>query len=446
MGRVSRSVEKAGDQTTIFAYGFDAAGFDIQDEAKELADGSKAEFLRFYDSRDLNKADGVIIPQGIFEKIATRKKPFWGAATEVSVHKWPLLERERQIFDLLRKGKWVCFLVGKITDEISQGIDSQSIDDTDLCKRLLNAFNISRHHRYNLAIPARRRTRDSEFESYVRDYGRPTTVLELPHVQPIERRVLVELTNNAVVGIEFEDQVFFLPFSPPDKKWPTAVSVVKSVALAISQYRRQRIIEIPSWVDEMRFRSEEALYLQINSLLEKVNRLESQLESWRDYKAILTTSGIPLRSRIVAILESFFELKVDWIEGHHEEAIIKGDDGSPLVIFESRSTNGDIENAWIDQLSSNRRNQGLPQSIPGVLLINTDRSLRLVERRLEKTIPEDQVQYAKMLNVLLVRTIDLLFLMQQLENDVRRKERLMELFSSGGGWLKADKESYRVVS
>jgi hypothetical protein len=82
-----------------------------------------------------------------------------------------------------------------------------------------------------------------------------------------------------------------LLFSPPNKRWSTAVSLAKMVALAVSAYRRNRGVEIPSWVDALRFKAEKSLYLEINSLLEKLNRLESQLNSWRDYKAILTASG-----------------------------------------------------------------------------------------------------------------------------------------------------------
>ena len=444
MGKLFKGAKRTIEsQTTIFAYGFDAAGFDIRGEPKELADGSKVEFIPFSDPRDLQDADGLIIPQGIFEKIETRWKSVFGPTSEVLVDECSLLERERQVFNLLRRGKWVCFLVSEIVDELAHGINA---DDTDLCKRILNAFGVGRHHRYNLAIPVSVRTRDQEFESYVHAYGKPTTVFELTHLQSIERRVLVELTNDAVVGVEFEDQLFFLPFSPPDKKSSTAISVAKSIALAISQYRRRRIIEIPSWVDEIRFQDEERLYLQINSLLEKVNRLESEVESWRDYKAILTTSGIALESRIVAVLESFFELKVDWGEQNQDAAIIKGDDDSPLAIFEVKSAEGDIQMSWSDQLNSHKRTRGLSESLPGILFINMDKSLRWIDFRLEKTVPESQVRYAKEHNVLIVRTVDLLCLMQQLENDSRRKERLMELFLSGGGWLRADRASYRVLS
>jgi hypothetical protein len=49
------------------------------------------------------------------------------------------------------------------------------------------------------------------------------------------------------------------------------------------------------------------------------------------------------------------------------------------------------------------------------------------------------------LNVLIIRTVDLLFLMRHMESAVHRREDFMRLMSSGGGWLKADPEGYRIV-
>ena len=447
MARLLKGVKETLEGArTIFAYGFDEAGFEVQKETKELADGSKLEFVRFDDPRDLSEADGVIIPQGIFEKIQTRHTEFFGAKTEVWVDRWYVLERERQTFNLLRAGKWVCFLVGRIIDDLPQGLHLESSSDTDLCKRILNAFGVERHRRYHLDVPVKVRARDWEFEQYVQAYGEPTTVFELPHDPAIERRVVVELTNGAAVGVEFDHQLFFLPFRSSDKKWSTVVSIAKTAAHAIANYRRNRVIEIPPWVDEIRFQNEEALYLKINSSLENANRLESELESWRDYKGILTTSGLALKSRIIAILENFFGLRVEGLEDNHEEAIITAEDDSPLVIFETKSAEDYVPKIWIDELNAHKAIHGLSESLPGVLFINMDKSLHWVNSRLAKTLPQDLIEYAEKRHVLIVRAIDLLFLMQKLENDPRRKKRLMEIFGSGGGWLKADANGYRVTS
>lgn len=438
---------------TTFAFGFDEAGFEMPTEACELADGSIVDIVGFNDSHALDQADGVIIPQGIFERIRTESHNIWGTTSTVWVHKWPLLERERQVFNLLRQGKWVCFLVGEITDEIFPGINRETINDTDLCKRLLNAFGVGRRHRYHLPVPNEARTRDSEFKPYVSKYGSATTVLELSSRQSIERRILVELASGAAVGVEFDHQLFFLPFAAHDRTRDTLLAVSKAVALAIRRYRQKWAVPLPTWVDFLRFKSEESLYQEINSLLEKTNRLEKQLDSWRDYKAILTTSGSALMDRIIAILESFFDFEVRCREDCRGIASPRGmdpSDPSDQIAFQAHSTEsgvGDLtDRSAIDELDAYRKNSGLPPSTPGLLLVNHGRILPDLKQRLDLSLPEQQVDYAKAQNILLIRTIDLLFFMQHMEDSPRRTQSLMKLCFSGGGWLKADAEHYNLVA
>ncbi len=62
---------KAKEQDVIFAYGFDATGFPARHEIVDLERQAVVEFLNFYSPTSLDPADGVIIPQGIFEKVDT---------------------------------------------------------------------------------------------------------------------------------------------------------------------------------------------------------------------------------------------------------------------------------------------------------------------------------------------------------------------------------------
>src|ERR1051325_112054 len=237
---------------SVFAYGFDQAGFATTHDLISINSAMTVQFVDFYSARSLNDADGVIIPQGIFEKIETRTDLFsglFGEKTVVLVDKSLLLERERQIFNLLRDGKWVCFLVGEITDQIAQGLHSEPISDTDLCKRILNAFMIDRRRRYRLEIPLDLKVRDEEFELYLRRYGRPSTVFELPQDLPTERHAIAWL-GNGVGGMEIDAQIFFLPFETSRPTVGVATDIVSLLAPAISQYRRDRIVVVPDWVDD----------------------------------------------------------------------------------------------------------------------------------------------------------------------------------------------------
>ena len=444
MNAFAKSIVRARE--TVFAYGFDQAGFTTTHGPISINSSVNVEFVDFYSSRNLNEADGVIVPQGIFEKIETRTDLFsglFGEKTFVLVDKSLLLERERQVFNLLRDGKWICFLVGEITDQIAQGLHSEPISDTDLCKRILNAFMIDRRRRYRLEIPLELKVRDEEFEPYMSHYGRPTTVFELPQDLPTERHAIAWL-GNGVVGMEIDAQLFFLPFESTRRTLEVATHILTLLTPAINQYRRDRIIAVPDWVDEFHFKPEEPLYLEINDLLGKLNRLESELASLKDYKAILSSSGIYLRNKLVALFESVFDLKVQCIDREERFLVVKDDD-SPVALVESEGIQGGVQAASIERLARARRQHGLRDLFPAALLINNDMAVTNVGERSATSIGSDVLQAAVQQNVLIMRTIDLLFLLNHLEKSPNKKGRMLHLLTSGSGWLKASTGSYDVI-
>lgn len=98
--------------------------------------------IYFDETTPLDSSDGVIIPQGIFEKIQGGINLIGQKFTEVKVFDDLLLQREKQILNLITDDKWVCFLIGEIQDRVPQSTQDQYIGDTDLCKRILNSYNI----------------------------------------------------------------------------------------------------------------------------------------------------------------------------------------------------------------------------------------------------------------------------------------------------------------
>jgi hypothetical protein len=284
--------------------------------------------------------------------------------------------------------------VGEIIDEVSQGFHTEPINDTDLCKRILNAIQVARRRRYRLCIAKQPelRTEAREFDLYLHDYGSPRTVYELPRLQPIERAVIAEL-DGQVAGVEFDRQLFFLPFQTSDKNSSTALPAAKMVAEAIVSYRLSRGSDIPDWVDELRFKSEEDHYLEINSMLEQVNRFESQVRSWKDYKGILTTSGSLLRNPIVAILESMFDFHAE-VEADCKSAMITEDNLWPIFIFQSYSTDKGVDRYFIDQIHLHRESRGLPNSLRVNLFVNSDMASSNIRARAEKGGVDDIVRRA----------------------------------------------------
>ncbi|ODS36924.1 hypothetical protein BEH94_05925 [Candidatus Altiarchaeales archaeon WOR_SM1_SCG] len=426
----------------IFAYGFDKAGFEIPMMSIMLENVGEIEFIRFGDSTSIDHADGIIIPQGIFEEIEFFPHAFYGERIKVKWYENLLLQLERQISNMLKeKSKWVCFLVDKIEDKVHCEFDTQYIPETDLCKRILNEFKVGRYLP-NVQLPEVIPKKD-EFKPYINKYGVAKTILKLPDNKNIEMQVIAE-AGNVVVGAEFRNRLFFLPFHTANRDRSTAKLVVTLVTNAIFDYRQKHVVELPAWLDNFQFGAEENLKVKISSLIDQRNKLENQLQSLREYKAILTTSGDNLKDIVVRILENFFKLNIDPIDEKHEDAKIIGENENILAVIEVKGTKSGIKREHINQVDSHRDRNELTESTPGVLFINNKMSISDIGERFETEVNKDQIKYAKNQNVLIVRTIDLLFLMQHLEDNPDRDKEIMELINSGGGWLKADSKSYAI--
>ena len=99
---------------------------------------------------------------------------------------------------------------------------------------------------------------------------------------------------------------------------------------------------------------------EIEALQKQIADREGQVRIWRDYKAILSTSGEILKERVVAILRAFFGLKVDATEEFREDAkILNEDTGQPIAFAEIKGTKAGIKREHINQVDSHRERAGL---------------------------------------------------------------------------------------
>lgn len=420
---------------TIFAYGFDLLGFDVPTDPVRTSGGPTIAFVNSTDARTLERSDGVIIPQGIFEEIELAEA-YSGMVASVKVQEDLLLEKEREVLNLLREDKWVCFLVQEVIDRVPHGYRSpRPILDTDLCKRFLNKFHIRRNSMAGLAALE---ATDNAFSPYVREYGAARTVFWIQQQGDFEIRPIVR-SGDSLVGIEVDGKVFFLPFHITKRDGDTAISIATTVCEAIDDYRQKHRIWIPEWLDTFQFKCEPELRLTADSYRNKLDGVERELRQWKRYKAVLTTSGDILRDIVAEILQDFFGFHVEAIEEWKEDLKIVDDNSEPLGLVEVKGTKGGIRREYINQVDSHRDRNNLDSRVPGVLIINNEMGVSGSEKRLATTVPSEHIKHARGLNILIVRTIDLLFVMPQLEGEEQseRRPKFLRLLTAGGGWLKA---------
>lgn len=426
--------ESEQQEFKIVIYGFDKLGFELPCSALKLQNKFNIEYIKFEDFKDFDNVDGLVIPQGIFEEFHN-KQDFLDIYTEVEVRENLLLEVERQVHNLIRMDKWVCFLVGGILDEVPAGnYRINKVDDTDLCKRLLNKFKVDRK-----LVPgvADVNAKADEFVKYIERYGVAKTIF-LPSYNADYNTKGLAFVQDAMVGIEIEKKLFFLPFHTTQLCTDDLNSLITVLVNSIVDYRQKQYIEIPNWINDFKFRNEKLILGKINNLELQLKDHCEQLEPWQQFKTILLASGDILKDKIIEILGHYFNLKLDiTLDATLKEDVkIINDEGLVIGLIGVEATKKEIKREHINKVDSQRERNNLSNSIPGILIINNETECDGFDEKLNITVGNELIKHAKNMNVLIIRTIDLLILMRQLEENDQRGDIMLDIIKSGGGFLK----------
>lgn len=155
----------------------------------------------------------------------------------------------------------------------------------------------------------------------------------------------------------------------------------------------------------------------------------------RGFKRILTLSAEPLVDAVQELLTDGFGLDIDATDELREDLKIMSPDGTPSIFVEVKGTNRSVKREHINQADSHRERAELPADFPTVLVVNTHvKGARAIEEK-DQEIAAEQVRYASANNILVLRTLDLLRLLElHLRGDLAT-EMLIEVLKTNVGWL-----------
>ena len=128
-----------------------------------------------------------------------------------------------------------------------------------------------------------------------------------------------------------------------------------------------------------------------------------------------------------------------------EDLKIVNDDNEPLVFVEVKGTNRGVKREYVNQTDSHRERAGLKSTFPSLLVINTHIKNSASIKDKDQIIPDDQIKYAARIGVLIVRTLDLLFLLRHLSNGKVSQHEVVDLFLNNVGWLKVGPDHWEII-
>lgn len=429
-------------QYNILVYGIEKRGFGKP--SQEISNRNfKLFFEPFTTEKRFNEFDGVILFQGIFETYKYESDYLDGTYLNHSYDRNELDKRKKELNLLITKGGFACFILHKpfVDSYYRSGYSTENLSSTDLCKYSLNFSSFYREDFSSRATHVNS-LRD-EFTRFLELYGAASSSFE-NYNNGLDWRIIAKV-NDSVVGMILFDREFFIPSLLPENTDDKIFEYFTLLAESLTSSFNKLRVEIPSWLAQFSFEKERDLSEKKQQLQEEIENIDSSMSKYTQFKKILLGSGDILVEHVATVLKDGFTFKINSEDEYKEDLKIINDNKEPLIFIEVKGTNRGVKREYINQTDSHRERAGLDSDFPALLLINTHIKKSVSIEDKDQPIPEDQIKHAVKIGVLILRTLDLLFLLRHTDNGKISQQEIYEIFCNNVGWLKADADNWEII-
>jgi hypothetical protein len=431
-----------GRQYNLLIYGIEKVG--LSNPAQGISNRNlNLLFEPFNTQKRFNDFDGVILFQGIFELYKYGGGGYFGNGFSHTYYRDELDKRKKEMGLLLNNGVFVCFILNKhfVDRYYISGSGTQDYTATDLCKICLNYTSFNRK---DITRATSVHSVRNEFTKFIDLYGAASSYFE-NYNDNVELREIAKI-DGFIVGMVLFDKLFFIPSLIPENTKECIIEYFALLSEALTSSFNKIRVGIPLWASKFRFEKENYLDIEKEKLLRIIEGIDNELVKYSQYKKLLVGSGEILVESVATLLRDGFSFKIDYIEEFREDLKIISNDNVPLVFIEIKGTNRSVQREYINQTDSHRERAGLDQTFPTLLVINTHiKNSKNIEDK-DRPINEDQIAHAIKMGVLIVRTLDLLYLLRHKDNGEISQQEIMKLFSHEVGWLKVDSDRWEIIA
>jgi hypothetical protein len=421
----------------ILVYGIEKYG--LTAPAKPLAARNfSISFEPFNTIRRFNEYDGVILFQGIFEHFEW-KSGLMDRYLAHSCAKDELDKRKKEAHLLIESGGFLCFLLNTAFVDREDGRDYTG---TDLAKYHLSYSDFYREN-FGQRI-AHVDIKSDDFRKFLSVYGAASSHFH-HYNKHIDWRVLAEAAGR-VVGMIINRNQYFLPTLIPDNR-PEVIKEYFSLLVEglTSSYNKLQH-SFPEWIEDFNFDEEAELVAEREALGSRISEIEKRRGVLSQYKSVLALSGDELVASVREVFVHGFGIAVDAKDELREDFKILDETARPICLCEVKGTNRGVKREYINQADSHRERANFGAEFPALLIINTHvKNARSVTEK-DQEIADEQVQHAVKMNVLIIRTIDLLALLRIYLSGKLSSKEIEELVTNNSGWLRVSGDKYTVVT
>lgn len=400
------------------------------------------EFEPFNAPKRFNDYDGVILFNGIFERFKYYTNGNFRTRVDHRYDKDELDKRKKEYSLLLKKSGFICFIIGcPFFDRYHTIDDDQDFENTDLCKC---ALNMPDFYRTDIERATSIKSCINGFDEFFSIFGAASATFK----KSVGFTGVRELANlgSDLCGIIIDNHQFFVPAMIPDNMPGKIEEYFSLLCEALVATVNKLAVSIPQWAEEFQSPNESNILHEKSKIEKRQLELNGFLNNYNKLKRILFSSGDALVEDIRHFFQSCFSIKSIKMAELKEDLQIKDETGRPKIFVEVKGTNEGVKRDYISQADSHRDRAGLDPDFPTLLIINTNikKSRNLKEK--DQTVAPEQIKYAVTQNILIIRTLDLFYLLHQFEGGKITKEKIMEIFIKEHGWLRVDEKSWEIIA
>jgi len=358
----------------------------------------------------------------------------WGVYRD-SHNRW-----QQEIIYALRRGKTVCFLHHKVPAPKAQ-------TDWFRHRECFIGFYFLSHFKLKIRMAGLRlalmTVKRSDFQQFVERYGATYNDFEtLGDVEGLDR--LCEwhkfLTGFSVPALR--GRLIFLPCYNPQVSERQIHELFADLAKSIIAYISRVRSEPPDWLEEFQFSQERPIAREIATLSESLAQARRRKEPYEERKTILFLHDYALEQAVPQFLRSL-GLQTERDERYEEDFwILEGD--TRIIIGETKSYNHNLKRGGIFNLYNHREAYEFPKDFPALLVVNTFITAKSLQDKCHPIEPGERREAAHN-NILIMRTLDLAYIIDLMDRGELTPERFLELLRTQNGWLRVTSKGYEVL-
>ncbi|MCP4146036.1 MAG: hypothetical protein GY752_12250 [bacterium] len=237
-------------------------------------------------------------------------------------------------------------------------------------------------------------------------------------------------------GFIINKNVYFIPSLKPNNRPEVIREYFSLLATGLTSSYNKLQITLPDWIEEFEFSEEEILSDEQQTLEARISEIEERRGVLRKYKSSLILSGDDLAACTSEIFLHGFGIPVDTKDELREDFKVLDSEGNPVLLCEVKGTNKGVKREYVNQADSHRERSGFQDEFPTTLIVNTNiKNSRTITEK-DQDVAKEQVLHAVKMNILIIRTLDLLELLKIYLDGQLSIEQVMDLFITNNGWLK----------